>query len=121
MMKKDDMKGIRLYVASPFGTKVMMVKDSALYRKYYRALTNEDSSVNEKLTDGVTHQLETDDDMVILIGWFRPWKISTLAHECSHAAFRICGKHGVMLESDNNETHAYLLGDMMDEFMKVRK
>ena len=118
-MKKADLKKIKTYTAAPYGTTVVMVKDEKIYHQYYQETTKTRSVVNVKRSDGVTHQLETEDggDMFLLIGWFRPWKISTLAHECSHAAFRICGNHGVILESDNNEAHAYLLSDMMDRFI----
>jgi len=119
MMSKKDMKGIKLYVANPYGTKVLMVKDCRLYHKYYLELTKAKSGV-PGYADGVTHQLETEDEMLILIGWFKPWKVSTLAHECSHAAFRICGRIGIDLEFDNNEAHAYLLSDMMDRFLGVK-
>ena len=118
-MKKADIRKLKVYVAEPFGTRVVLARKEKLYQDYYHELTESRSPVNTRKSDGVTHQLSDEDGtaMLILIGWFKPYCISTLAHECSHAAFRICGDHGVVLEPDNNEVHAYLLSGMMDHFM----
>ncbi|CAI1513218.1 Uncharacterised protein [Serratia quinivorans] len=48
-------------------------------------------------------------ERIILIGVFTG-ELHVLAHECAHAAFRICETCGVEITRDgNNETYCYLL------------
>lgn len=109
-----------IYIANPFGTPVHFFDSREKFDRAYKAYTGH---MPEYIgtPDGMTSSLEADDgDFLILVGWFEfegQWRYSTLAHECSHAAFRICGRHGVHLEPDNNEVHAYLLSGMMDCFL----
>lgn len=114
---------MKVFHAEPFGTKVLYFDNRKEFDKTYKAFTGVDPEYTG-MTDGITSELEAEDgEHVILVGWFEmdgEWRYSTLAHECSHAAFRICGRHGVRLEPDNNETHAYLLSAMMDCFLGVK-
>ncbi|EJQ8147404.1 hypothetical protein N8J30_004110 [Salmonella enterica subsp. enterica serovar Newport] len=49
-------------------------------------------------------------DVILLIGIFNG-ESHVLAHECAHAAFRICSLCGVEINPDgSNETYCYLLG-----------
>lgn len=48
-------------------------------------------------------------ELLILIGVFTG-ELHVLAHECAHAAFRICETSGVEISREgNNETYCYLL------------
>lgn len=108
------------YMAWPYGNPVRLVKDRDLYLKMYKELIGKESQIGNEC-DGVTHQFDSDDGhTMFLIGVFTD-SVSVLAHECSHAAFRILGRAGVRIETDNNEAHAYLMSDMMDVFMGVRR
>lgn len=110
---------MKKYIAEPFGTEIFMYDNEKDFCSAYRRFTKDSPDV-PLYADGITCQLENEDGMILVIGWFDPWWYSTLAHECSHAAFRVCGRHGVVLDYNNNEVHAYLLSHMMDRFLGVR-
>lgn len=92
------------------------------FEKAFTGLTG-DKPVFKGTPDGITSELfnsKNDAGHLIMMGWFvndGKRRISTLAHECSHAAFRICDMHGVKVKPRNNETHAYLLSEMIDCFI----
>lgn len=115
---------MKVFHAEPFGTKVLYFDNQKEFEKVYKAMTGMKPEYIG-IPDGITSALEAPDgEYVILVGWFcvdGQWRYSTLAHECSHAAFRICGRHGVKLKAHNNETHAYLLSAMMDCFLGVKQ
>ena len=77
--------------------------------------------VGEDLGNGVTKTYyRKHGGVAILIGWFNK-DPATLAHECSHAVWKIFGEVGVKCETDNNEMFAYLMGDMVRKFWSKRK
>lgn len=110
------------YTAHPYGNHIIMVDNHKLFMSMYRKLTGAEAVPLINGCDGICQQLNQDGGMpMFMVGWFEPHKYSTLAHECSHAAFGILGSAGVHLEHGNNEAHAYLMGDMIDVFLGVRK
>lgn len=70
-------------------------------------------------SNGMTSTYDSDNGMLILIGWFNK-EPKSLAHECVHAVFKILGLVNVQSDTNNNEAFAYLLGDMFNQFWKKR-
>lgn len=68
----------------------------------------------EGLTNGASHTLRSGSGTVHIIGVFNG-SVSTLAHECSHVAFDICGIVGVTVTpGEANETFCYLISRLVD-------
>lgn len=76
----------------------------------YTALGLEPENIND--LGGCVRLIENTEsgDVIILLGVFTG-DLHVLAHECAHAAFRICSLCGVEINPDgSNETYCYLLG-----------
>lgn len=66
------------------------------------------------LTNGASHTISSRAGTLHIIGVFNG-KISTLAHECSHIAFDICGIVGVPVSAgEANETFCYLISRLVE-------
>lgn len=74
-----------------------------------------DSADDLDNTSGALAYYESNKGMLLILGWFNG-KQSTLAHECSHAVWRIMGTIGYLPSHCNNEPFAYLLGHMVGFF-----
>ena len=80
-----------------------------------------DSTADGSVCGGMTATFDskTTGGITVVIGWFTG-KPGTLAHECSHAVWKILGICGVRCETENNEAFAYLLGDMIKTFWRKK-
>src|SRR5258708_28482409 len=89
------------YEAHPYGNEIYMFRYKEDFENRYRLLTKRDGFKLDPKYDGICTQLECKGQSdVFLIGWFKPWKASTLAHECDHCAFRLCHEVGIKLKWD---------------------
>lgn len=113
-MKKKWPKGILRYRGAPYRQTVWLART----RKEFTAAQEYIGGGKDDISggNGFTATYYTEKQGIgILIGWFND-DPSTLAHECSHACFKILGLCGVKVETDNNEAFCYLLGDMVSKF-----
>ena len=107
-------KPVRMQVW-PYGNHVAVCFNQTSFEREVSKMTGNKFELPHRRMDGITMQLDCKPEAsVMVIGWFDPWRLSTLAHEASHCAFRICGCTGIVLEPDNNEAHAYMLSYIID-------
>lgn len=62
----------------------------------------------------------SDDGMTILVGVFNQ-DLSTLVHECGHAALFICDRAGIETPAHNAEAFCYLLDNLFENGKKGGK
>lgn len=121
MSKKKWPKGMTRFAAAPYHQMVYMTTSRKKFKQaclYIDPESTADGSVCGGMT--ATFDLMTTGGIAVVIGWFTG-EPSTLAHECSHAVWKILGITRVRCETDNNEAFAYLLGDMVNKFWSKRK
>lgn len=117
-MKRKWPKTIRRYPAAPYRQVVWLART----RKDFTAAQEFISKQHDEHGgEGLTATYYSKGGGIgILIGWFND-DPATLAHECSHAVWKILGNCGVEVGTDNNEAFCYLLGDMIRKFWSKRK
>ena len=115
MSKRRWPKGVTFYRAPPYRQGVWMTTSAAKFRQMQKYMGR---GVDRDLGNGVTKTYyRKRGGLAILLGWFSGTP-ATLAHECSHAVWKILGEVGVKCETDNNEAFAYLLGDIVRKFWR---
>lgn len=122
MSRKARLKGAHLYVANPYGQRVYYFYSRKACMAAYKELIGMEM-LDQGGMDGITVCLDSDDDQIILLGWFKAEDkkkrlYPALAHECCHATFKILHYHGVKISYRNNEAFCYLMDDMMETIMR---